>query len=81
MYVSEATRFIREFLAKNPQVVEQQKKNRATWWDKPQDLETSQEHAESAVPQPPYVYFPLPERDADKPDESGNKLSTASRPA
>ena len=67
MYESDATRFIRDFLKKNPQVVEQQKKNRATWWDKPQDLETWHEHAESAVPQPPYVYFPLPKRDADKP--------------
>jgi len=67
MYESDATRFIREFLKKNPQVVEQQRKNRATWWDKPQDLETSREHAESAVPQPPYVYFPLPVRDAGKP--------------
>ncbi len=67
MYESEATRFIRDFLKKNPQVVEQQRKNRATWWDKPQDLETSNEHSESAVPQPPYVYFPLPKRDAGKP--------------
>ena len=81
MYESDATRFIREFLAKNPQVVEQQRKNRATWWDKPQDLETWHEHSESAVPQPSYVYFPLPRRDAGKPEESGNKLSTPSRPA
>ena len=81
MYVSEATRFIREFLEKNPQIAEQQRKNRATWWDKPQDLETSQERAESTVRQPSYAYFPLPERDPDKPDESGNKLSTPSRPA
>ncbi len=81
MYESEATRFLREFLAKNPQVVEQQKKNRATWWDKPQDLETLHEHAESDVPQPSYVYFPLPEGEPAKPDESGNKLSNPSRPA
>ena len=80
MYESEATRFIRDFLAKNPQVVEQQKKNRATWWDKPQDLETLQERAQSNVPQPPYVYFPLPRRDEDD-DESANKLSNPSRPA
>ena len=73
MYESEATRFIREFLAKNPQVVEQQKKNRATWWDKPQDLETQHEHAESDVPQQGYVYFPLPGRVDGKTGESGNK--------
>jgi len=62
MYVSEATKFIRDLLAKNPQIVEQQAKNRATWWDKPQDLETQKEHDESAVHQPGYVYFPLPRR-------------------
>ena len=31
-YVSEITKFIREFLDKNPQVVEKQKAARATWW-------------------------------------------------
>ena len=81
MYESEITRFMRELRAKNPQMVEQQQKNRATWWDKPQDLETTSERAESAVPQPSYVYFPLPERDEAKPDESGNKVSNPSRPA
>ena len=60
MYESEITRFIRDMKQKNPQMVEQQRKNRATWWDKPQDLETSRERDEAAVPQPPYVYFPLP---------------------
>ena len=68
MYVSEATRFIRDLLQKNPQIVEQQRKNRATWWDKPQDLETLKERSDSAVPQPGYVYF------------SGNKSSNPSRP-
>jgi hypothetical protein len=81
MYVSEATRFIREFLAKHPQIVEQQRKNRATWWDKPQDLETTQERNDAAVPLPSYAYFPLPARDPGKPDESGNKPSTPSKPA
>ena len=66
-YESEITRFIRDFLAKNPQVVEQQKKNRATWWDKPQDLEVQEEHDESSVPQPGYVYFPRPRGPANKP--------------
>jgi hypothetical protein len=61
-YESDVTRFIRELLAKNPQIVEQQKKNRATWWDKPQDMQTLQDRAQSNVPQPPYVYFPLPKK-------------------
>jgi hypothetical protein len=79
-YVSETTRFLREFLEKNPQVREQQKKNRATWWDKPQDLEVEREKAAASVSQPGYVYFPLPRRDEDD-DESGNKVSNPSRPA
>ena len=60
MYESETTKFIRELIANNPQLAEQQKRNRLTWWDRPQDLETSRERAQSAVPQPAYVYFPLP---------------------
>jgi hypothetical protein len=79
-YESELTRFMREFLARNPQVAEQQKKNRATWWDKPQDLQTASERAKSSVPAPAYVYFPLP-ADPDKPEESGNKASNPSKPA
>ena len=59
-YESEMTRFIRELKEKNPQIVELQQKNRATWWDKPQDLETTRERSDSAVPQPAYMYFPLP---------------------
>jgi Protein of unknown function (DUF3460) len=65
-YESEYTKFMRGFLAQNPQLRELQKQNRATWWDKPQDLETSEEHAESAVAQPGYVYFSHPEGE-DKP--------------
>lgn len=82
MYESDVTRFLRELRAQNPQIAEQQKKNRATWWDKPQDLETWRERSQANVPQSAYVYFPLPKRaasDADK--DSGNKLSTPSRPA
>jgi len=60
MYESETTKFIRELLQKNPQLVEQQRRNRLTWWDKPQDLETSRDRAQSNVPQPAYSYFPLP---------------------
>ena len=60
-YESELTRFLRELKSKNPQIGELQKKNRATWWDKPQDLETWKERAQANVPQPAYVYFPLPQ--------------------
>jgi hypothetical protein len=60
MYTSDTTRFIRELLEKNPQIGEQRKRNRLTWWDRPQDLERWRANAESTVPQPGYVYFPLP---------------------
>jgi hypothetical protein len=56
MYESELTRFMREFLEKNPEQVEEQKKGRALWWDKPQDLETNKRFRESRVPQKGYYY-------------------------
>jgi uncharacterized protein DUF3460 len=80
-YESEMTLFLRELKAKNPQIVEQQKKNRATWWDRPQDFDTWKERRAAAVPQPGYVYFPLPRQARDDDQDSGNKLSTPSRPA
>lgn len=79
MYESELTRFMREFLQKNPQVVEQQKKNRRTWWDRPQDFDTWKERKEANVPQPSYVYFPLPRAETHDDPDSGNRLSTPSR--
>jgi hypothetical protein len=66
MYESDITRFIRDLKQKNPGIAELQKKNRATWWDHPQDLGVDRERAESAVPQPPYVYFPLPRAAPEK---------------
>ena len=65
MYESDITRFIRDLKAKDPNLTELQRKNRSTWWDKPQDLEVQRERAESDVPQPPYVYFPLPSAEKD----------------
>lgn len=60
MYESDTTRFLRDLLDRNPQLKEQQMRNRLTWWDRPQDLETWRDRAQSEVPQPAYVYFPLP---------------------
>jgi hypothetical protein len=77
-YESELTRFIRELREKNPQIVDQQKKNRATWWDRPQDLQTWRERSAATVPQPAYVYFPLPEKKGDDPD-SVAQVATPSR--
>jgi hypothetical protein len=81
LYESELTRFLRELQKKNPQIGELQRKNRATWWDKPQDLETWRERAAATVPQPAYVYFPLPRPEKDDDPDSGKRLSTPSRPA
>ena len=36
-YVSEPTRFIREYLARHPEEVESQRRGRAIWWDKAPD--------------------------------------------
>jgi len=79
-YESEVTRFIRDLREKNPQIAEQQKKNRATWWDRPQDMETWRERAASTVPAPGYVYFPLPKKKGDDPDVAG-QLAAPTRPA
>lgn len=57
MYESEHTQFIREWLAKNPQELEEQKKGRALWWDKtPQSPDTQRRAIEAEVPQKPYYY-------------------------
>ena len=59
-YESDTTKFIREFLDKNPQVIEKQKKARATWWDKPHALEDLKREQETGVPQTGYVYYNNP---------------------
>ena len=57
-YVSEHTLFINDVLAKKPELVADQKKGRAIWWDKtPRDLASQSEMDEGRVPQSSYVYF------------------------
>ena len=57
MYESEHTKFMREWLAKHPEQIVEQKRGRALWWDKPpQDLESLQRTRESKIPQKPYYY-------------------------
>ncbi len=55
-YISDHTKFIREFLSKHPEEVEEQRKGRAMWWDKPQDVKALQERQASMIPQKPYYY-------------------------
>jgi hypothetical protein len=58
IYESEHTKFMREWLEKHPQEIEEQKKGRALWWDKPQDLQVQARLREAAVPPKPYYYDP-----------------------
>lgn len=56
-YESEITKFIREFLRKHPEVVDKQRQARATWWDRPQELEERKRLEEAKVPKKPYEYY------------------------
>jgi hypothetical protein len=56
-YESDTTTFIRTLLEENPQIIEKQKHNRATWWDRPQNLEERKKLEAFDVPQEGYVYY------------------------
>ena len=57
-YVSEHTTFIRDLLAKKPELVDDQRKGRAIWWDKtPRELAARDTMDEGKVPMQSYVYF------------------------
>jgi len=56
-YESEHTRFIRELLQRRPEIVAEQKKGRAIWWDKrPAELQQDRDMDRSRVAQKGYVY-------------------------
>jgi hypothetical protein len=59
-YQSDITRFIGEFLDRNPQVADKQKRHRATWWDRPQDLAERARLDQATLAQPAYVYYDKP---------------------
>jgi hypothetical protein len=61
-YESDITRFIRQLLTDKPQIVEEQKKGRALWWDKKLDLDMLKRAEQARVPQEPYVYQTKPEK-------------------
>ena len=65
-YESEATRFLRDLLDKHPELRELRARNRATWWDRPQEAERQRERDAAKVPQGPYVYFPRPRPSGDR---------------
>ena len=58
MYESDITRFLRELKEQRPELEDEQRKGRAIWWDKPQDLDTQERFRRAKVPQPAYVYQP-----------------------
>lgn len=60
-YQSEATLFLNEFLDRHPELRELRSRNRATWWDHPQDPEVQREREAAGVAQGAYVYFPRPQ--------------------
>lgn len=56
LYESEHTKFMREFLEKHPEQLEEQRKGRAMWWDRPQDLEALKRDMAAKVPRKAYYY-------------------------
>ncbi len=56
-YESEQTKFMREFLDKNPKVPEKRLEARGIWWDKKLNKEEQMRFKESTVPHKPYAYF------------------------
>ena len=56
MYESDHTKFMREWMAKHPEELEEQKKGRALWWDKPQTLATQGQYDAAKVPAKAYPY-------------------------
>ena len=49
IYESEHTKFMREWMAKHPEEIEEQKKGRALWWDRPQNPKTPKPDRKSVV--------------------------------
>ncbi|MFZ5558622.1 MAG: DUF3460 family protein [Pseudomonadota bacterium] len=60
-YESDITKFIRELLANNPAIAEDQHRARARWWDKDVDFDEQRRYREAWVPIRGYYYYPLPE--------------------
>ncbi|MFM9881484.1 MAG: DUF3460 family protein [Burkholderiales bacterium] len=55
-YESDLTKMMRGLLQEKPQIVEEQRRGRALWWDKKLDRDELARDQESHVKQKPYVY-------------------------
>ncbi|MDR4516945.1 MAG: DUF3460 family protein [Nitrosomonas sp.] len=56
-YESDHTKFMREFLEKNPQLQQKRLDARSVWWDKSLNKEEQKRFKESTVAHKPYAYF------------------------
>jgi len=57
LYESEHTKFMREWMEKHPEELQEQQKGRALWWDKtPRTLATMKDDAMAEVPKKAYYY-------------------------
>ncbi|HZP94131.1 MAG TPA: DUF3460 family protein [Burkholderiales bacterium] len=56
-YESDVTRFLRELIRKRPELVAEQERARATWWDRPQDARLRKELEAAEVPKKAYEYY------------------------
>jgi len=63
LYESEHTKFMRELLAKHPELIEKQKAARALWWDKKVDQKAQKVLKEAEVAPKSYAYFAWFEKD------------------
>lgn len=57
-FVSEYTLFMNRYLAKHPEVVEDQKRGFNIWWDKKVDSAAIKEANEDYVPDDSYGFYP-----------------------
>lgn len=58
-YVSEFTAFMNDYLDKHPEVVADQARGRAIYWDRKLNFDELKKEAEDSAPAEPYAYFPL----------------------
>lgn len=55
-YESDISKFLHELLERKPEILEEQRRGRAIWWDKKLDLEEIDRARASRVRQQGYVY-------------------------
>ena len=58
MYQSDFTQFMNDYLQQHPEVENQRRELRLTWWDRKVDLDDQKRWKASQVRHKPYVYQP-----------------------